>query len=129
MAPASFPRAARLTSAKDFARLRGISQRVGSRHFSAEVATNPVGTARLGLAISRRVSKSAVHRNRIKRVARDSFRRVRDRLRDVDVLLIARASADAEDNAGLRDDLARLWERIAAPATLNGAGRIGTMRA
>jgi ribonuclease P protein component len=124
-ASAPFPRAARLLKAKDFARLRGISRRVGTRNFSAEVATNELEGARLGLAISKRVSKKAVRRNRIKRLARDSFRCMRVDLPAVDILLIARSSADLEDNAVLRAELARLWERI---ATLNGAGSVGTMR-
>lgn len=124
-APAQFPRTARLLKAQDFARLRGISRRVGTRHFSAEVASNELEGARLGLAISKRVSKKAVRRNRIKRIARDSFRRTRAGLPSVDILLIARSSADLADNADLRAELLHLWERI---ATLNGAGSAGTMR-
>ena len=117
-APATFPRAARLLNAKDFARLRGISKRVGTRHFSAEVASNTLDGARLGLAISKRVSKKAVRRNRIKRLAREHFRRIRADLPAVDILLIARASADLEDNATLHAELVHLWRRIAA---LDGA--------
>jgi ribonuclease P protein component len=124
-APAPFPRAARLLTPKDFARLRGISRRVGSRHFSAEVAANDLDGARLGLAVSRRVSKKAVRRNRIKRLARESFRRARAGLPAVDVLVIARGSADLEANAELRAELERLWRRI---ATLNATGAAGTMR-
>ncbi|MEO7326325.1 MAG: ribonuclease P protein component [Dokdonella sp.] len=125
-APENFPRTARLLKAQDFARLRGISRRVGTRNFSAEVATNELEGARLGLAISKRVSKKAVRRNRIKRIARDSFRHARGNMPAIDILLIARSSADLEDNANLRAELVRLWERI---ATLNGAGSAGTMRA
>jgi ribonuclease P protein component len=129
-ADASFPRNARLLKAGDFARLRGISRRIGSRHFSVEVAVNTHETARLGLAISKRVSKKAVRRNRIKRIARDSFRRTRNSLPAVDILLIARSSADLEQNATLREELVRLWERIATfnGAGLNVAGGAGTMR-
>jgi ribonuclease P protein component len=124
-ADAAFPRVARLLKASDFARLRGISRRIGTRHFSAEVAANTLAVARLGLAISKRVAKEAVRRNRIKRIARDSFRLIRHGLPPVDVLLIARSSADLEQNAALRSELVRLWERIAA---LNGASAAGTMR-
>jgi ribonuclease P protein component len=115
-----------LLKSQDFARLRGTSRRVGTRHFSAEVASNEYAGARLGLAISKRVSKKAVRRNRIKRIARDSFRRTRATLPAVDILLIARSSADLEDNEVLRAELVHLWQRI---ATLNGAGGAGTMRA
>ena len=124
-APAPFPRAARLLRPADFARLQG-GQRVGTRHFSAQVAANEHGGARLGLAISKRVSKRAVRRNRLKRLARDSFRHRRAELPAVDILIIARPSADQEDNASLRAELARLWQRI---MTLNGADGVGTMRA
>ena len=126
MAPAAFPRAARLLTSRDFSRLRGISRRLATPNFSAEIAAAVQPGARLGLAVSRKVSKKAVRRNRIKRIARDSFRRHRDRLPSVDILLIARSGADATDNAGLHAELEQLWQRIAA---LNGAGRIGTMRA
>lgn len=124
-APAPFPRAARLLTPKDFARLRGISRRVGVRHFSAEVAPYEGDGARLGLAVSRKVSKKAVRRNRIKRLARDSFRHARAGLPAVDILLIARGSADLEENAVLHAELERLWQRIAA---LNAPEATGTMR-
>ena len=126
IAGAPFPRTARLLRAQDFARLRNASQRVGTRHFSAEVADNGQEGARLGMAVSKRVSKKAVRRNRIKRIVRDSFRHTRNQLPAVDILLIARFSADQEDNASLRAELARLWRRI---ATLNDTGGAGTMRA
>jgi ribonuclease P protein component len=126
MAPAAFPRAARLLTPKDFARLRGISRRVGTPNFSAEIAAVEQPGARLGLAVSRRISKRAVRRNRIKRIARDSFRRNRAQLPAFDILLIARPGADQQDNADLHVELDQLWRRI---ATLNGAGGVGTMRA
>jgi len=125
VAPATFPRAARLLTPRDFARLRGISRRVSTRHFTAEVAPSAHDGARLGLAVSRRVSKSAVRRNRIKRIARDSFRRHRQRLPAVDVLVIARTSAVLEDNRSLHAEFERLWDRVVA---LNPAGPTGTMR-
>ena len=44
----------------------------------------------------------------------------------IDILLIARETADAHDNAALRADLEMLWRRI---ASLNARPRPGTMRA
>jgi ribonuclease P protein component len=126
VAPALFPRAARVLRPRDFTRLRNQGRRIGGRHFSIQVGANETDGARLGLAISKRVSKRAVRRNRIKRVARDSFRHTRAQLPAVDILLIARSSADLEDNASLRAELAGLWKRI---ATLNPAEGAGTMRA
>ena len=127
MAGARFPRAARILKPADFTRLRHTSRRVsGGRHFSAVAAPALGDCARLGLAVSRRVSTNAVRRNRIKRIARDSFRKVRQTLPALDILLIARPSADAETNQALRAELEGLWQRLSA---LNGGQRPGTMRA
>ena len=126
MAGARFPRAARILKPQDFTRLRRTARRVGCRHFNAEAAPGTGEGARMGLAVSRRVSTSAVRRNRIKRIARDSFRKARASLPCVDILLIARASADEQSNDILRADLEALWQRL---ATLNGSEPTGTMRA
>ena len=125
MARATFPRAARLLTARDFARLRICSRRVGTRNLTAEVAMSETGDARMGLAVSRRVSKKAVRRNRIKRIARDSFRHHRALLPALDILVIARGSADLQDNPTLHAEFAHLWRRIVA---LNAADATGTMR-
>ena len=62
MTRATFPRAARLLTPADFARLRGISRRIGSASFAAEVAPAATATcARLGLAVSRRVGGLPAH--------------------------------------------------------------------
>ena len=113
MGGARFPHAARIVKPSDFLRLRRTGERVGVRHFNAQAATGTADCARLGLAVSRRVSTDAVRRNRIKRIARESFRKVRAGLPVVDILLIARESADGEDNAALRADLDSLWRRLA----------------
>lgn len=121
----TFPRAARLLTPRDFAALRTGSRRLGGSRLTAQIKPNERSTARLGLAVSRRVSKLAVERNRIKRVARDSFRRHRAALGAFDILLIANPAAASADNAQLRADLDDLWRRI---ASLNAPDAPGTMR-
>jgi ribonuclease P protein component len=125
MARATFPRCARLLTARDFARLRTCSRRVSTRNLIAEVAASEAGGVRMGLAVSRRVSRKAVRRNRIKRIARDSFRHHRTSFPALDILVIARSSADQQDNPTLHAEFAHLWQRIMA---LNATGATGTMR-
>lgn len=120
----TFPRAARLLTPRDFAALRTGSRRIGGTRLTAQIKPNGTG-ARLGLAVSRRVSKLAVERNRIKRVTRDSFRRHHAAIGAFDILIIANPPAAMADNAQLRADLDELWRRIAA---LNAPGATGTMR-
>jgi ribonuclease P protein component len=112
MSDVGLPRATRLRHAADFAALRKPTGRLGSECFRIRYRTNQVGFARLGQAVSRRVSKRAVDRNRIKRVVRESFRQVQRQLPPVDVLIIANPPAAACDNAALRAELERLWPRI-----------------
>ena len=121
----TFPRTSRLLTPRDFAALRTGSRRFGGSRLTAQIKPNERGLARLGLAVSRRVSKLAVERNRIKRVARDSFRRHRAALGAFDILIIANPPAATADNAQLRADLEELWRRIAA---LNAPEAAGTMR-
>lgn len=114
MPDASFPRSARLLDATDFAALRTGSQRIPGRHFHATLALRDRPGARLGMAVSRRVSLRATQRNRIKRLIRESFRTARTALPGADILIIARPGAAAVDNAALSAELARLWRRVAA---------------
>ncbi len=120
MLTAGLPREARLCRPADFAALRTSSGRAGGRCFHMRYQTNELGHARLGLAISKRVSKRAVERNRIKRLLRESFRRVRHQLPPVDLMVMAREQASGVNGAKLLAEMDGLWKKLlAAPA---GAG-------
>jgi ribonuclease P protein component len=114
MAGFDLPRTARLLSRSDFAALREGSQRLVTRSFVAEYRLSEKGLARMGVAISRRVSKRAVERNRIRRTIRESFRANRAELPHVDILVIARTLAAQQTNPLLRDDLLIIWSKLKA---------------
>ena len=121
---ANFPRAARVLKPAEFLALRRNSRRISVGHFHVEAAPTQRACARVGLAVSRRVSKRAVVRNRIKRQVRESFRQRRAELPAFDVMVVARSSAAIQDNAALRADLDRLWQRLVALKPLPPAGTI-----
>ncbi|MCP4514913.1 MAG: ribonuclease P protein component [Delftia sp.] len=75
---------------------------------------NGLGEARLGLAISKRVSKRAVERNRIKRLLRESFRRVRHQLPPMDLLVMAREQAAGLPGPDLLAEIDALWRKLPA---------------
>jgi len=75
---------------------------------------NGLDHARLGLAISKRVSKRAVERNRIKRLLRESFRRVRHQLPAVDMMVMAREQAAGVPGPQLLAELDGLWKKLQA---------------
>jgi len=108
------PPDARLRAAADFTALRREGKRVSSRYFQTQYRLSESGLSRLGMAVSRRVSKHAVVRNRIRRTIRESFRLFRRNLPGCDVLLIARAEAAGQSRADLRADLDLIWSRLAA---------------
>ena len=115
--PAGLPREARLRRPAEFAALRTSSGRLGGRCFLLRYAPNAFGHARLGLAISKRVSKRAVERNRIKRLVRESFRHVRWQLPAVEVLVMAREQAAGVDGPQLLTQLDELWKKLLATHT------------
>lgn len=109
---ASLPPSARLRSAADYAALRAVKGRLNGTLFAIRYGPGAAADARMGMAVSRKVSKRAVDRNRIKRVVRESFRQRRATLPLLDMLVIARSAAAAADNATLRAELERLWSRL-----------------
>ena len=112
MVAAGLPREARICRAGDFAALRQASGRFGGRCFSVRYRLNGLDHARLGLAISKRVSKRAVDRNRLKRLVRESFRRVRQQLPPVDLMVMAREQALSLPGATLLAELDALWRKL-----------------
>ena len=112
LAPAGLPRQARLRRSADFAALKSSRGRLGVRCFQLRYAPNDSGVARLGLAISKQVSRCAVERNRLKRLVRESFRRVRHRLPAVDLVVMARAQAAVMDGAQLLAQIDELWDKL-----------------
>lgn len=80
-----------------------------SKHFTFVFAPGP-GCARLGLAVGRRASPRAVIRNRIKRIARESFRSSSPA--PFDVVVIARPGMERVSREQLRAELDAGFEAL-----------------
>jgi ribonuclease P protein component len=80
--------------------------------------------ARLGLAVSRKVDRRAVERNRIKRNLRETFRTLRPALQPGAYVVVARNAASRQPAPALRGALRDALRRAGA---LPPAGTDGTM--
>ncbi|MEQ1439213.1 ribonuclease P protein component [Fontimonas sp. SYSU GA230001] len=118
---ARFPRRARLLTAPEFDATFRLGSRHSERWLTAISARNDRTHARLGLAIARKSVPLAVHRNRIKRRIRESFRLHQHRLPAVDIVLLARPGCEQASAAELDRSLERLWNRIAASSLKSSA--------
>ena len=119
-----FPPSARVRAKAEFARVFDAGNRRADPLMALHWLADD-GPARLGLAVSRKVDPNAIGRNRIKRVLRDSFRKLRPQLRAGAYVVVARAAARRADNPALRRAFRSLLERSGALPLSSPAG---TMR-
>ncbi|MCK5325683.1 MAG: ribonuclease P protein component, partial [Woeseiaceae bacterium] len=79
------------------------------------------GSARLGLAISKKYCRKATTRNAIKRIVRESFRQHQAELEGLDVVVLNRPAAAGATSRQLFDSLAGHWRRCeSAPRASDG---------
>lgn len=114
MTSAGFGRERRLTESSDYSRVFANASRSADRYFTVLSRPSTSSGPRLGLTISRRAAKKAVDRNRLKRLARETFRQLQ--LPALDFVLIAKPAATAADRATLRQSLEAHFRRLAHEA-------------
>lgn len=114
---ATLPHAARLVKPSEFKRV--FERNAGSSDACFRIIACPstADESRIGLAVSKKVEKHAVGRNRIKRVVRESFRhwRAQAARRDekaMDIVVLARPAAATICNKQLFRSLEQHWNRL-----------------
>lgn len=96
----------------EFRAVRQRGKRFSDAYFSVSVLGNQQSHARLGLAIATRTFGTAVARNRIKRLTRESFRLNQQGLPPVDITVSAREAARLAQPKDLRASLEKHWKSI-----------------
>lgn len=107
-----FPRSARLLSANDYGTVFKRNKRFGDRYWTLLVYRSNNSPARIGLAIAKKRAKRAVDRNKLKRIAREAFRRKRAKLYGVELVVMNRDAAASTDTATLRQAFDKLLNKI-----------------
>jgi len=109
---ARFPRAQRLLRRGEFVRVQQQGRRVHTAHFVLLMLRSQRPGPIFGVTVGKRVG-SAVQRNRVKRLAREVFRRNKRLFpRDCAVVLVARPGADRLDYASVLGELERAQAAI-----------------
>lgn len=108
----ALPKRYRLLEARAFARVLGAGQGTRDRYFSVAAVVSGRAHLRVGVVVSRRVSRKAVARNRIKRQVRESVRRAQRRLAGLDLVVVGQPAAAGAPGAVLRASLERHWISI-----------------
>jgi ribonuclease P protein component len=88
------------------------SKRRSSDKFLLFLATsNGLNRSRLGLAVPKKHIHSAVERNRLKRIIRESFRLKQDLLNGNDIVVVVRNKLDV-NKKGIESILSKHWNKV-----------------
>lgn len=107
-----FGRHLRLLCKADFDAVFARAFRSRDACFTVLARQNGQQNPRLGLAISRKVARSAVARNRIKRLIRESFRHAQAQLTGIDLVVMGRPGLTEASNDDLTTSLEQHWRRL-----------------
>jgi ribonuclease P protein component len=107
-----YPAQRRLRSKTQFEAVYARGRRFGDGFFMVMADANPTDGPRLGLAVAVRTAGSAVERNRIRRLIRESFRLRQRELPALDLVVSARPRARGAPRRELRASLDALWDKV-----------------
>ena len=108
-----FPRCYRLTKTDEYSSVFGFRRAIRSPHFFLHyLPTQTVREhARLGVVIGKKQLKRAVHRNLVKRIAREVFRLTRPELPAQDFVLRLAVKLSKTQRAVVRQEMLDLLQR------------------
>lgn len=106
-----FSRELRLLTPAHFENVFNNATPAVSPHITALARKNNTGKARIGITIAKKRVKTAVERNRIKRVIRENFRQ-QHQLPNIDIVIVAKSGVDKLTNSDINKALNKLWKKL-----------------
>ena len=107
-----FAKSNRINDPKDYQQIFKSSCRSIDEEFLVLARKNNLRQARLGLAVSKKKICKAASRNQIKRVIRESFRRHRNILKGLDVVVVAHRKQTIIKNKIIIESIGTHWKTI-----------------
>ncbi len=113
-ADVSFPKQQRLLNSTAFKQVFKKREKISRKYGGLYLARNDLYFCRLGITVSKKVSRKAVQRNRIKRLVREYFRHNQKLLSGYDVIFNAYPGCADLSNSEFNRLLDTLWQRAVA---------------
>jgi ribonuclease P protein component len=110
----SFTAADRIRKRSEYQRIYDQGRKISSRSFTLFLLENDLDRPRLGITVTRRIG-GAVQRNRVKRLCREWFRKVRVELPPVDIVINAKGGIHRQSLESLSRELDGRVRRFAEP--------------
>jgi len=108
----SFPVQLRLGKPADYKKVFKNPIKSTDSFFTLLAIKNDYDHPRLGLAIAKKNIRKAVTRNLIKRAVRENFRQQQHRLRNIDIVVLARRDAANAPTDLLKKSLDKHWLKL-----------------
>ncbi|MDC9515136.1 ribonuclease P protein component [Pseudoalteromonas sp. CST5] len=108
----SFGRELRLLTPSHYSRIFNEPARAATPLFTLLAKPNDQDKPRLGLTVAKKRVKKACQRNRIKRLARESFRLNQNTIDNIDIVLMVKSGIDEQSNEEITKQLTKLWRKI-----------------
>ncbi|RTE65426.1 ribonuclease P protein component [Amphritea opalescens] len=109
----SYPRQLRLLTGGDFKQVFSrASLKVSDKHLLILARPNELEHSRVGFVFSKKNIRLAVHRNRVRRIIRESFRLNQHKLPNVDIVILARPGLGDLDNSEVQALILKSWNRL-----------------
>ena len=107
-----FLKSQRVLKNREYREIYSSSQRGGSAHFNYHILAYPRQRARLGITVSKKVSKNAVDRNRIKRQVKEFYRQRQADLCIGAVVITAKPACLNATDIARYESLGQVWQKI-----------------
>lgn len=107
-----FRRVYRLQKTDDFSSVFAFRRALRGRFHTVHYRPNALNTARMGVTVAKKLVKRASGRNLVKRIARETFRRLRADLPPHDLIVRLHAPITAARRSELTLDLQQLLARL-----------------